>query len=74
MDVLRTPDDRFAGLPDYPFPPNYADVTDADRTTLRIHYVDAGPPLAAPVLLMHGEPSWSMEIAILIDGFVQRNR
>ncbi|MSX54202.1 MAG: haloalkane dehalogenase, partial [Actinobacteria bacterium] len=27
MQILRTPDDRFAGLPDFPFAPNYADIT-----------------------------------------------
>lgn len=59
MDVLRTPDERFAGLADYPFAPHYLTVTDADGTDLRIHYVDEGPRDAAPVLLMHGEPSWS---------------
>ena len=59
MEVLRTPDERFAGLADYPFAPHYLTVTDADGTDLRIHYVDEGPRDAAPVLLMHGEPSWS---------------
>lgn len=60
MKVLRTPDDRFAGIADYPFAPHYAEVTDKDTgTTLRIHYIDEGPRDAAPVLLMHGEPSWS---------------
>ncbi len=59
MQVLRTPDDRFAGLADYPFEPHYVQITDADGTPLRIHYVDEGPRDAAPVLLMHGEPSWS---------------
>ncbi|WP_066826200.1 haloalkane dehalogenase [Sphingomonas mali] len=59
MEVLRTPDERFADLADYPFPPHYLTVTDADGTDLRIHYVDEGPRDAAPVLLMHGEPSWS---------------
>jgi haloalkane dehalogenase len=54
MDVLRTPDARFAGLPGYPFAPHYVEVEG-----LRIHYLDEGPPAAAPVLLLHGEPSWS---------------
>jgi haloalkane dehalogenase len=58
MDVLRTPDERFAGLLDFPFEPHYADVTQAAGPALRIHYVDEGPRDAAPVLLMHGEPSW----------------
>ena len=59
MDTLRTPDDRFVGLPDYPFDPHYAEIDDGDGGTLRVHYVDEGPADAAPVLLMHGEPSWS---------------
>jgi haloalkane dehalogenase len=54
MDVLRTPDERFANLLDYPYEPNYADVEG-----LRMHYVDVGGPDALPVLLLHGEPSWS---------------
>jgi haloalkane dehalogenase len=58
MKVLRTPDDRFSNLPDYPFQPHYREVKDPGGTTLRIHYLDEGPPTAAPVLLMHGEPSW----------------
>lgn len=59
MDTLRTPDDRFADLPDYPFEPNYVEIADQDGGTLRVHYLDEGPANAAPVLLMHGEPSWS---------------
>jgi haloalkane dehalogenase len=60
MKVLRTPDDRFAGIADYPFQPHYAEVTDKDTgTQLRLHYIDEGPHDAPPVLLMHGEPSWS---------------
>src|SRR5579859_3129432 len=61
MRLLRTPDDRFAGLPDWPFQPRYAEVPAApdDQQTLRIHYIDEGPADAAPVLMMHGEPSWS---------------
>ena len=55
MDALRTPDDRFADLPDYPFAAHYATV----GTGLRMHYVDEGPSEAAPVLMLHGEPSWS---------------
>ena len=58
MDVLRTPDERFADLADFPFAPHYADVRAADGTALRMHYLDEGPRDAAPVLLLHGEPSW----------------
>lgn len=59
MKILRTPDSAFAAIPDYPFAPHYTDVTDADGTALRIHHIDEGPRDAAPILLMHGEPSWS---------------
>ena len=59
MDHLRTPDERFKDLPGYPFEPHYLDVPDDDGGSLRVHYVDEGPPDAPPVLMMHGEPSWS---------------
>ena len=59
MEYLRTPDERFASLPDWPFEPNYLFVDDTDGGELRLHYVDEGPHDAPPVLLLHGEPSWS---------------
>lgn len=59
MKVLRTPDERFASLPDWPFAPHYQEIEDADGTRLRLHYVDEGPRSGATVLLMHGEPSWA---------------
>jgi haloalkane dehalogenase len=54
MKVLRTPEDRFGGLPDFGYPPRYADVDG-----LRLAYVESGPADGEPVLLLHGEPSWS---------------
>jgi haloalkane dehalogenase len=59
MQVLRTPDEAFAAIADYPFAPHYASIADPDGTILRLHYIDEGPRDAAPILLMHGEPSWS---------------
>ena len=59
MKILRTPDERFQGLADWPFAPHYATVVDADGTALRLHYVDEGPRDGPVVLLMHGEPSWA---------------
>ena len=59
MKALRTPDDRFANLPGYPFAPHYVTVDDTEGGTLRMHYVDEGPREAPVVLLLHGEPSWS---------------
>ena len=59
MELIRTPDDRFVGLPGFGFRPHYVNIDDLDGGSLRVHYVDEGPAEAAPVLLMHGEPSWS---------------
>ncbi len=72
MKVLRTPDERFAGLADYPFAPHYLDVDSGEGEKLRLHYVDEGPREAAPVLLMHGEPSWSYLYRKMIAGLVAR--
>lgn len=55
MNALRTPDERFVGLPGWDFEPRYVEVDGG----LRVHYVDEGPRQASVVLLMHGEPSWS---------------
>jgi len=59
MKALRTPDERFDGLPGWDFGPHYLEVPDSEGGSLRMHYVDEGPPSAAPVLLLHGEPSWA---------------
>jgi haloalkane dehalogenase len=68
MTALRTPDDRFADLPDFPYEPHYVETSDG----LRVHYVDEGPSNAAPVLLLHGEPSWSFLYRHVIAGLVAR--
>jgi haloalkane dehalogenase len=57
--VLRTPDERFAGLPGWPFAPRHVEVGGDGEGPVRMHYVDEGPPAAEPVLCLHGEPSWS---------------
>jgi haloalkane dehalogenase len=59
MKVLRTPDERFDGLPGYDFDPHYLDVQAPDGSALRMHYIDEGRRDADTVLLLHGEPSWS---------------
>lgn len=58
METLRTPDARFENLPGFPFAPHYAEIPDGEGGALRVHYLDEGRREAAPVLLMHGEPSW----------------
>lgn len=51
LDARRTPEERFAGLPDFPFAPHYL-----EWEGLRLHYLDEGA--GAPVVLFHGEPTW----------------
>ncbi len=59
MECLRTPDERFRDLPDWPYSPRYVEVADGDGGVLRMHYVDEGPASAAPILCLHGQPTWS---------------
>ncbi len=72
MDVLRTPDDRFDGLPGFDFAPHYREVEAADGTPLRYHFVDEGPRDAAPVLLLHGNPAWCYLYRHMVPGLVER--
>ncbi|HEY7070525.1 MAG TPA: haloalkane dehalogenase, partial [Acidimicrobiales bacterium] len=71
MQTLRTPDDRFAGLPDFDFAPHYVEIDDGSGGRLRVHHLDEGPAGGEVVLLMHGEPSWSFlyrhMIPVLVD-------
>ena len=59
MQILRTPDERFVGLADYPFAPCYTTIKTHDGADLRIHHLDEGPQDGPIVLLMHGQPVWS---------------
>jgi haloalkane dehalogenase len=71
MKSLRTPDEQFKGLKGFSYEPRYKEVPDGEGGSLRIHYVDEGSSSLAPVLMLHGEPSWSFlyrkMIPILVD-------
>ena len=64
--ILRTPDERFKNLKDYPFKANYITIEDT-----RIHYLDEGPKNGEIIYLLHGEPAWSYlfrkMIPVLVD-------
>jgi haloalkane dehalogenase len=59
MTVLRTPEERFEGLPDFSYDAHYVEVTEKDIAPVRMAYVDEGPRDAPVVLLLHGQPTWS---------------
>ncbi|KGH47986.1 haloalkane dehalogenase [Modestobacter caceresii] len=59
MDALRTPEDRFTDLPEFPYEPRYVEVDDGDGGRLRMAVLVEGPDDGETVLLLHGEPSWS---------------
>jgi haloalkane dehalogenase len=59
MQILRTPDDRFTDLPDFPWEPHFVEVPSGEGEQLRIAYVEAGPSDGPVVLCLHGEPTWS---------------
>ena len=63
--VLRTPDERFEGLPGYDFEPHYAEING-----YRMHYLDEGPPDGQVILMLHGEPTWSYLYRKMIPGLV----
>ena len=63
--------EHFRNLSGFPFAPHYLNVPDGEGSHLRIHYVDEGPKEAEPVLLIHGEPSWSYLYRKMIPIFVQ---
>lgn len=67
--ILRTPDDRFHNLKDYPFAPHYLEVDG-----LRLHYLDEGRQDADPILMLHGEPSWSYLYRFMIPPCAQKSR
>ena len=71
IEKLRTPDERFANIPDFDYPVGYVDDL-AGYEGLRIAYVDAGPPDAARTFLcLHGEPSWSFLYRRMIPVFLE---
>ncbi|MDP5104324.1 MAG: haloalkane dehalogenase [Erythrobacter sp.] len=59
MQIIAHDPARFADLPDFPFAENWLTIDLADGLSAQMHYLDEGPKDAPPVILLHGEPSWS---------------
>jgi haloalkane dehalogenase len=70
VQVVRTPEERFADLPGFAHEPQYADVPDPDGGSLQMAWVEAGPADGPVALLLHGEPSWSFLYRHVIDELV----
>ena len=68
-DALRTPEARFANIPDSPWTPEYTAVDG-----YRMAHVDTGPVGAAPVLCLHGEPTWSFLYRTVMRALATANR
>ena len=58
MKILRTPDERFEGITDFPYEPRYTNIKTKDGSELRIHHIDEGPKDGPILLAMHGQPVW----------------
>ena len=59
MKIRKTPDKYFANLPDYDFEPHYLTLDDDEGGTLDMHYIEAGAANGQPVVMIHGNPTWS---------------
>ncbi len=71
LNAVRTPEDRFASLPDYKFAPNYVDDLPGYEG-LRVHYLDEGPKHADRVFIcLHGQPTWSFLYRKMIPVFLE---
>jgi len=61
MQSWRTPDERFAGLPEFPYTAKYCEVDDGEGGQLRVAWVEDGSAEVDPVMMLHGEPSCDIQ-------------
>ncbi|MBT7280017.1 MAG: haloalkane dehalogenase, partial [Rhodobiaceae bacterium] len=59
MKKRQTPAARFDKLPEYDFAPHFVTLDDGEGGTLDMHYIEAGPADGPPVVMIHGNPTWS---------------
>jgi haloalkane dehalogenase len=70
MPILRTPDQQFSSLTNFPFEPHYIEVPDERYGPLRMHYLDEGEASAPVILCLHGQATWSYSYRRMIPLFV----
>lgn len=70
IDALRTPDERFSNLPDFPYQPRYVDDLEGFEG-LRAAYLDEGSADGHVFLCLHGQPTWSFLYRKMIPVFVE---
>lgn len=70
VKALRTPEERFADLPDFPYAPAYVEDLPG-FSGLRMAYIDEGPKEAEIFLCLHGEPTWSFLFRKMIPVFLE---
>ena len=67
MKILRTPDDRFEGITDFPYQPNYTNIKTKDGSDLRIHHIDEGPKDGPILSLTTGFLLYINRLSTIID-------
>ncbi|KDE99588.1 hypothetical protein Y900_011715 [Mycolicibacterium aromaticivorans JS19b1 = JCM 16368] len=72
IQTLRTPGERFAEIPNFPYAPHYCELDDDEGGRLRVVWIDEGPEHADPILLLHGEPTWSFPYRTMIPVLIAR--
>jgi haloalkane dehalogenase len=72
VEKLRTPEERFADLEGYDYPPSYVELDDNEGASIRMAYIDAGPAAGPVALLLHGEPSWGYLYRTVMNPLMQK--
>ncbi len=73
MEILRTPNEKFENLKDWPYEAKYY-VINSEYGDIRVHYIDEGSENTDTVLLIHGEPSWGYLYRHMVNPLVEKGK